>query len=460
MNKLSVIILAAGKGKRMASETPKVLHPLAGIPILARVIRTAEALEPRKIFVVSGNGGDQVREQLKSFAVNWVTQEEQLGTAHAVLQALPYCDPDDRVLILYGDVPLISLATLQNLLEQTPELGLGLIVAEPKDPTGLGRIIRDHQGNIIKIVEHKDANNDELLIREINTGIMTAGAAQLMAWLPKIKKANRQQEFYLTDVVALSVAEGKNVTGVLAKEPEEVQGINDRFELATLERYFQRTAAKRWCLAGVTIADPNRFDVRGDDIMIGKDVYIDVNVVMTGKIRIANKTSIGANVVLKNVEIGEGVVIHPNTIIEDAIIEQDCQVGPFARIRPGTVLKSGAKVGNFVELKKTVLGKNSKAPHLTYLGDALIGESVNVGAGTITCNYDGANKWQTTIEDGAFIGSNTSLVAPVTIQKGATIGAGSTITADAPADQLTLTRAPQKSIEGWRRPTKKKIQHD
>lgn len=453
---LSVIILAAGKGKRMSSSLPKVLHRLAGIPLLERVVNTAKTLHPDTLHVVYGNGGSAVRQALDYLPVNWVEQEKQLGTGHAVLQALPHCQDRDRVLILYGDVPLISAETLQKLLDTTSLNDLGLVVAELEDPTGFGRIIRDQQGNIIDIVEQKDATPEQLKIREINTGIMTASAAHLKKWLPQLKNTNQQKEYYLTDIVALAVAGGCQVNGVRTPQSSEVQGINDRWELAKLERYHQYQVAKKLALAGVTIRDPNRIDVRGDDIQIGQDVTMDINVVMEGKIRIGNQSTIGPNVYLKNVVIGDNVNILANSVVEDAIVGNDCQVGPFARIRPGSILETGAKVGNFVEMKKTTLGAGSKAPHLTYLGDATIGCNVNIGAGTITCNYDGVNKWPTTIEDNVFIGSNTSLVAPLTIGKGATIGAGSTITKNTPAEQLTIARMTQKTILNWKRPQKKK----
>lgn len=453
---LSVVILAAGKGKRMASNMPKILHPLGGIPLLERVVNTVQALKVDKIHVVYGNGGSAVRDELNYLPVHWVEQQELLGTGHAVLQALPHCQDNDQVLVLYGDVPLISLKTLRHLLESTPRSGLGLVVAELKNPTGLGRIIRNEMGNIIRIVEHKDATPMQLKIHEINTGIMIAQARHLKNWLPKLKNSNRQKEYYLTDAVALAVADGYPVGGIMAHCPEEVQGVNDRWELANLERYFQRTMAKKLALAGATIIDPRRLDVRGDDVHVAHDVTIDVNVVLEGKIRIGKNSKIGPHVVLKNVTLGNNVEIRANTVIEDATIASNCIVGPFAHIRPGSVLEKNVKIGNFVEIKKTTLGVGSKANHLTYLGDTTIGSHVNIGAGTITCNYDGTNKWRTTIKDYAFIGSNTALVAPVIIAEGATIGAGSTITQNAPANQLTIGRARQHTVDNWQRPDTKK----
>lgn len=453
---LSVVILAAGKGKRMASNMPKILHSLGGIPLLERVVNTVQALKVDKIHVVYGNGGSAVRDELNYLPVHWVEQQELLGTGHAVLQALPHCQDNDQVLVLYGDVPLISLKTLRHLLESTPRSGLGLVVAELKNPTGLGRIIRNEMGNIIRIVEHKDATPMQLKIHEINTGIMIAQARHLKNWLPKLKNSNRQKEYYLTDAVALAVADGYPVGGIMAHCPEEVQGVNDRWELANLERYFQRTMAKKLALAGATIIDPRRLDVRGDDVHVAHDVTIDVNVVLEGKIRIGKNSKIGPHVVLKNVTLGNNVEIRANTVIEDATIASNCIVGPFAHIRPGSVLEKNVKIGNFVEIKKTTLGVGSKANHLTYLGDTTIGSHVNIGAGTITCNYDGTNKWRTTIKDYAFIGSNTALVAPVIIAEGATIGAGSTITQNAPANQLTIGRARQHTVDNWQRPDTKK----
>jgi len=453
---LNVVILAAGKGKRMASSVPKILHHLGGIPLLEHVVKTAQALKTEKIHVVYGNGGSAVRDELDYLPVHWIQQKEQLGTGHAVLQALPHCDDDDQVLVLYGDVPLISLKTLCDLLESTPHSGLGLVVAEPNNPKGLGRIIRNEMGNIIGIVEHKDSTSAQLKIREINTGIMIAQARHLKNWLPKLKNLNRQKEYYLTDVVAMAVGDGHPVGGIMAHCWEEVQGVNDRWELANLERYYQRTMAKKLALAGATLIDFNRLDVRGDDVQVGHDVIIDVNVVLEGKVKIGKNSKIGPHVFLKNVTIGDNVEILSNTVIEDAIIANNCMIGPFARIRPGTVLQEDVKIGNFVETKKTKMGHGSKANHLAYLGDTIIGSHVNIGAGTITCNYDGANKWQTTIKDYVFIGANNTLVAPVTIAEGATIGAGSTITQDVPANRLTVGRARQRIVNNWKRPTKKK----
>ncbi|WP_304985656.1 bifunctional UDP-N-acetylglucosamine diphosphorylase/glucosamine-1-phosphate N-acetyltransferase GlmU [Coxiella-like endosymbiont] len=448
---LSVVILAAGKGKRMTSNIPKVLHSLGGVPLLERVVKTAQTLNADTIHVVYGNGGKQVREKLGYLPVNWVEQEKQLGTGHALLQAIPFCHDDDQILVLYGDVPLISSETLTGLLQNTPPNGLGLVVSELPDPRRFGRIIRDECGNIISIVEYRDSNDQQRKICEINTGILTASAKNLKNWLARLTNNNCQQEYYLTDTVALAVAAGCPVKSVKPSFCEEAQGVNDRWELIYLERYYQHLIVKKLALSGVTIADPDRIDIRGEKIQVSHDVFIDVNVVLEGEIQLGANVRIGPNVILKNVIIGNDTEIYANSIIEGARIAAHCSVGPFARIRSDSVLEKGAKVGNFVEIKKTILGPNSKANHLTYLGDASIGKNVNIGAGTITCNYDGVNKWETKIEDGAFIGSNTSLVAPLIVGKEATIGAGSTITQNVPPHQLTLARKRQSTIKDWRR---------
>lgn len=450
---LCIVILAAGKGKRMMTDMPKVLHTVGGIPLLEHVVKTAKSLNPDAIHVIYGNGGVFVTDKLHHLLVHWIEQEQQLGTGHAVLQALPECQDHDQVLVLYGDVPLISARTLRQLLQETPPNGLGLIIAELDDPTGFGRIIRNEMGNIISIVEHKDASVQQRSIHEINTGILTTSARHLKNWLPRLKNKNKQREYYLTDIVALAVKDGYPVGGVLAHCQEEIQGVNDLWQLACLERYYQQMQAKRLTYSGVTIRDPSRLFVRGHT-NIESDVILDVNVILEGDVSIGKNSYVGPHVILRDVEIGENVEILANSIVEGAKIAEGCSIGPFARIRPGTIIEKKAKVGNFVEIKKTVLGENSKANHLTYLGDAVIGKEVNIGAGTITCNYDGLQKWPTCIGDKAFIGSNTSLVAPITIGDAATIGAGSTITQDAPKNQLTLGRARQCSIEGWNAPKK------
>jgi len=454
---LQVVILAAGQGKRMASDTPKILHALGGISLLERVVNTARLLKSEAIHVVYGNGsGKRVRKELAHLPVNWVEQADQLGTGHAVLQTLPFFkNDDDRVLILYADVPLISLETLQDLLARTPDNGLGLIIAEPENPSGLGRIIRNESGHIVRIVEDKDATKEQRLIREINSGILSTSVRHLKNWLPKLSNTNQQKEYYLTDAIALAATNRHPIGDVMARCFEEVQGVNDRLQLATLERFYQQFIAKKLLLEGVTIIDPMRIDIRGEDIQIGRDTVIDINVILEGCIRVGSNVRIGPHVFLKNVSIEQDTDIYANSVIEGATIGPHCQIGPFARLRPGTVIEANARVGNFVEVKNSTLGIGSKANHLSYLGDADIGNQVNIGAGTITCNYDGVNKWPTIIEDEAFIGSNVSLVAPIKIGRRATIGAGSTITRDAAEERLTLARARQIEIDGWERPQKK-----
>ncbi len=447
--KLHIIILAAGKGKRMMSDLPKVLHPLGGKSLLERVITTALQLNPQTIHVVYGNGGSQVADCLQHMPVQWVEQTQLLGTGHAVMQALPFCDDDEQVLILYGDVPLISVDSLNNLFANNQEK-VGLIVAELANPNGFGRIIRNNQGDIIGIVEQKDANEQQLAIQEINTGIMTAPVHCLKRWLPQVKNTNKQQEYYLTDIIALAAEEGLSVYGYKTPCNEETKGVNDRLELASLERYYQKQLAISLMNQGVTIADPLRIDIRGE-VSVATDVFLDINVILEGKVTIGKNSRIGPNVCLKNAEIGDNVEILANCVIEGAVIAENCQIGPFARIRPDTKLAAAVKIGNFVEVKKSILGSGSKANHLSYLGDATIGAQVNIGAGTITCNYDGKNKHPTHIGDGAFIGSNTSLIAPIKVGANATIGAGSTITREAPADILTVARARQATIKNWKR---------
>lgn len=451
---LSVIILAAGQGKRMQTDIPKVLHSIGGIPLLERVIRTAENLQAKDIYVVYGNGGSKLRDILQHANVHWIEQHQQLGTGHAVLQVLPKITDNARVLVLYGDVPLISKPTLNKLLTDIPEKALGILIAERDNPTGYGRIIRDKNHEIIAIIEQKDATPQQQKIKEINTGILTTTAKNLENWLPRVANKNSQGEYYLTDIVALAVADGCPVIGVNSYCMEETQGVNDRCELARLERYYQQQQAQYLMLQGVTLMDPLRFDLRGE-LMAEKDITIDINVIIEGKVSIGSGSKIGPNTLLRNVTIGNNVEIKANCVIEDAIIESACVIGPFARIRPKTHLKENVHIGNFVEIKNSEIDKNSKAQHLAYVGDATIGENVNVGAGVITCNYDGVNKYRTIIEDGAFIGSDSQLVAPVTIGEGAYIGSGSTITTDAPPGKLTLGRAKQVTIEKWRPPKKK-----
>lgn len=447
---LHILILAAGNGKRMRSTLPKVLHPLAGQPILAHVIKTAQQLNPKQIHVVYGSGGNTVADYFPQFDLHWVKQPEQLGTADAVAQALPFIADEDRVLILYGDVPLIRVATLQNLLQQAPDNGIGLLVADFADPHGLGRIIRNDQQEIVAIVEQRDANPHQAAISEINTGILTCSAGLLKKWLPSVDNNNQQSEFYLTDIIAIAVQENRPVQGVMVTPNWHSQGINDRTQLAQLERLYQNERAQELLANGVSFIDPNRFDLRGE-LLTGQDIIIDVNVVLEGKVSLGNNVKIEPNCIIRNSVIGDNSLIKANSVIEDSVIENDCQVGPFARLRPGTHLKSQAHVGNFVEVKNSLLGVGVKAGHLSYIGDATLGEHVNVGAGTITCNYDGKNKHQTIIGDRCFIGSNTSLVAPLTVGEDAIIGAGSTITKDAPAGELTVGRSLQKTVHGWKK---------
>ena len=448
---LQIIILAAGSGTRMKSKTPKVLHQIGGIPMLERVVMTSSSLNPDQIHIIYGSGGDKVKSALDYLDVNWVYQEEQLGTAHAVEQAIPFCLPHDKILVLYADVPLISKETLQELLEQTDK-GLSLIVASLENPDGLGRIVRNNMGHIVSVVEHKDASPEELKIKEINTGILCGRTDLVKRLLAKVENKNAQKEYYLPDIISFAVAEGVHVGGVATNCVKEVTGVNTRWQLAQLERYYQRQVAKQFCDSGVTVIDPDRLDVRGNDINIAQDVTLEANILLDGTIEIGEGCHIGPNVVLRNTKLGENVKILPHSVVEGAVIANDVSIGPFARIRPTTFVASGAKIGNFVEVKNAKIAAGVKAGHLSYLGDAEIGEKVNIGAGTITCNYDGINKHKTKIGAGAFIGSNTSLVAPVNIGAKATIGAGSVISKDAPAGQLTLTRASQKTIAGWQAP--------
>lgn len=448
---LKIIILAAGQGKRMHSDLPKVLHPLAGKPMLQWVIEAAEQLRPAAIHVIHGHGGECVRQQFAHAHVNWIEQSEQLGTGHAVAQALPYLDADDQVLVLYGDVPLISVLTLQRLHQSTPKQALGLLIATLAEPYGLGRILRNQQGEIIAIIEEKDATESQRSIKEIFSGILLVPAQKLHCWLPQLNAHNAQGEYYLTDIVKFAVAEKMPVTSVMTDYPQEIYGINSRVQLIALERHYQSRLAEQLMAQGVTIMDPLRFDVRGT-LQVGKDVTIDNNVLFEGEVIIGSHCYIGPNCVVKNSVIGDHVEIKANTVVEQASIQANCSIGPFARVRPGTQLAEGVKIGNFVELKQAVVGSQSKINHLSYIGDAEIGREVNIGAGTITCNYDGVNKHLTRIEDHAFIGSNTALVAPVVIGKKAFIGAGSTITKAAPAGKLSLSRSKQLCIPDWQPP--------
>lgn len=454
--KLSIIILAAGQGKRMFSAKPKVLHRLAGKPLLQHVIKQAQALQPENLCVIYGHGGDQVLDYFKdSTGITWIEQKEQLGTGHAVQQALPFLNGHHRVLILVGDAPLVSPETLSRLVETTQSSELGWVTALLQNPTGFGRIIRDHQRKPIAIVEEKDATDEQRAVREINTGICLIPVSELKRWVGALNNKNEQKEYYLTDVFSMAVDEGIPIQTILAQSETEVLGINDPVQLAYLERAYQHQQAERLMLAGLTLLDPKRFDLRGN-LQFGKDVVIDINVLLEGEIVMGSNCYIGPNVILKNVKLGDHVRIEANSVMEDALVRENCVVGPFARIRPGTVLNRNARVGNFVEIKKSELGEGSKANHLTYLGDATIGKDVNIGAGTITCNYDGVYKHHTIIEDEVFIGSNTALVAPVKIERGATIGAGSTITRSAPANKLTLARSRQVTLDHWEKPKRKR----
>ncbi len=451
---ISVVILAAGKGTRMHSRLPKVLQPLASRPLLEHVVTTAESLAANSICVVYGHGAETVQEHFAGRDLNWALQEPQLGTGHAVQQAMPHLKSDEIAVILYGDVPLVRPETVQRLAGAATA-GPAILTVVEADPTGYGRIIRNPEGAVVQIVEEKDANDEQRRINEVNTGLLACPVHLLGPWLDALKADNAQGEYYLTDVVASAVADGVKVGAVRADSGAEVMGINDKAQLAVAERAYQQRQADRLLAAGVTLADPARLDVRGT-VTAGSDVFVDVNVVFSGAVELGDDVQIGPNCVIGNAKIAAGSVIHANSVIEDALVGRNCSVGPFARLRPQAEMKDGARVGNFVEMKKTTLGAGSKANHLTYLGDAIIGDGVNIGCGTITCNYDGANKYQTIIGDNAFIGSGVELVAPVEVGAGATVGAGSTIGKDAPAGELTLERSRQRTISGWQRPVKKK----
>ncbi|HUE92589.1 bifunctional UDP-N-acetylglucosamine diphosphorylase/glucosamine-1-phosphate N-acetyltransferase GlmU [Pseudomonas sp.] len=450
---LDIVILAAGQGTRMRSALPKVLHPVAGKSMLGHVIDTARLLKPQGIHVVIGHGAERVRERLAADDLNFVLQSEQLGTGHAVAQALPALSAE-RVLILYGDVPLIEVETLQRLLQQVSEQQLGLLTVNLNDPTGYGRIVRDEAGVVKAIVEHKDASAEQRLISEGNTGILAVPGKRLGDWLGRLSNSNAQGEYYLTDVIAMAAADGLVVATEQATDEMEVLGANDRIQLAQLERHYQYRAARRLMLQGVTLIDPARFDLRGE-VTVGRDVSIDINVILEGQVVIEDFVSIGPNCVIKNSTLRRGAIVKANSHLEGAEVGEGADCGPFARLRPGSVLGAKAHVGNFVELKNAVLGEGAKAGHLSYLGDAEIGARTNIGAGTITCNYDGANKHRTVLGEDVFIGSNSALVAPVTLGDGTTTGAGSVITSDVPANTLAVGRAKQRNIEGWKRPTKK-----
>jgi len=450
---LDIVILAAGQGTRMRSALPKVLHPVAGQSMLGHVIATARQLSPKRIHVVIGHGAEKVRERLAADDLNFVVQAEQLGTGHAVAQAVPELTAE-RVLILYGDVPLIEAATLERLLGKVDERQIALLTVRLDDPTGYGRILRDGQGVVQAIVEHKDASAEQRLITEGNTGILAVPGDRLGDWLGRLSNSNAQGEYYLTDVIAMAVADGLTVATEQPLDAMEVQGANDRIQLAELERHYQQRAARRLMAQGVTLRDPARFDLRGE-VTVGRDVLIDVNVILEGEVVIEDGVEIGPNCVIANSKLRRGAVVKANSHLDGAELGEGADCGPFARLRPGAVLGAKAHVGNFVEVKNSRLGDGAKAGHLAYLGDADIGTQTNIGAGTITCNYDGANKYRTVIGKDVFVGSNSSLVAPVALGDGATTGAGSVITADVPANTLALGRARQALIEGWTRPQKK-----
>ena len=453
MTKLSVVILAAGKGTRMYSDLPKVLHNIAGKPMVKHVIDTVKQLHPQNIHLIYGHGGDVMQARLKDEPVNWVLQKEQLGTGHAMQQAAPFFHDDENILMLYGDGPLITLETLQKLIAAKPNHGIALLTVDLLNPTGYGRILRQ-DGNVVGIVEQKDANAEQLKITEVNTGVMVSDGASFKKWLARLDNNNAQGEYYMTDVIGLANQDGFQVTAVQADDIMEVEGANNRLQLAALERYYQRKQADKLLLAGVMLIDPARFDLRGK-LEHGKDVEIDVNVIIEGEVKLGDRVRIGAGCVLKNCVIGDDVEIKPYSVIEDATIGERAAIGPFSRLRPGAELAAETHIGNFVEIKKAQIGKGSKVNHLTYVGDAEIGSNCNIGAGVITCNYDGANKFKTIIGDNVFVGSDSQLVAPVRLANGSTIGAGSTITNDVNENELVISRVRQQHIQGWKRPTKK-----
>ena len=452
--KITTIILAAGKGTRMCSELPKILHKIANRPLLQHVYDMSSDLENNTIKIVIGHGAELVTEALSHLEADWIEQKQQLGTGHAVQQTSDQIADSDTVLILYGDVPLLKLTTVKLLINNVNDRSLALLTVNLADPSGYGRIIRNDAGQVTKIIEEKDATPDQKKINEVNTGIMAVQGKQLKKWLSRLNNSNAQGEYYLTDVIEMAVADQINIVTSWPETEDEVLGVNNRMQLSYLERIYQQEQANSLMARGVTLRDPMRFDQRGTLESLGQDIEIDINVILEGKNSIGSHVKIGANTTIKNSIIGDNVEILANCIIEDATIGQGSKIGPFARLRPESVLANDVHIGNFVEIKKSSVASGSKINHLSYIGDTTVGSKVNIGAGTITCNYDGANKFRTIIEDGAFIGSNSQLVAPVTIGKNATIGAGSTITKDSPEDQLTLCRAKQTSISGWQRPVK------
>lgn len=449
------IILAAGQGTRMRSALPKVLHPIAGKPMLQHVIEACQSLDATSLAVVYGHGGDLVRERITTSSLHWVLQAEQKGTGHAVAQAIDLVQDSDIVLIAYGDVPLIRSTTLQSLAHGLQDAALCILTTVLSEPKGYGRMVRNTEGQVQAIVEEKDASPEQRLIQEVNTGFMAARGGDFKRWLQQLTPQNAQGEYYLTDCVGLAVSEGGKINTVLCTDAVEVEGANNRVQLARLERACQARQVEALMLAGATVADPARLDIRGS-VTVGQDVFIDINVLLLGKVSIGNNVTIEANCVIQDTEIGDNTHVKSHSVLENTVVGQHCDIGPFARLRPDTVLKDKAKIGNFVETKKAIIGKGSKVNHLSYIGDTVMGADVNIGAGTITCNYDGANKHKTIIGDHVFVGSCTQLVAPVELGEGATIGAGSTITKNAPAGELTLSRAKQMTLKGWVRPTKEK----
>lgn len=454
MSKLNIVILAAGLGKRMHSALPKVLHPLAGKSLLGHVLDTARALSPQRVCVVYGHGGEAVPRAIGDESLTWVQQSPQLGTGHALMQALPHLDNTGMTLVLYGDVPLTGIETLKGLIAMAGEKNLALLTVELADPAGYGRIVRDEREAIVAIVEEKDASKSQRQIREINTGIMVIPNQHLHGWLHKLGNNNAQKEYYLTDIVAMAVKGGVKVDAAHPAHAWETIGVNSKTQLAELERIHQNECAKKLLDQGVTLADMTRIDIRGR-LDCGRDVEIDINCIFEGHVQLDDGVKVGAHSILRNVKVAAGAAIAPFSLIESAEIGKNCRIGPYARIRPGTTLASDVHIGNFVEVKNSSIAAGSKANHLSYIGDSVVGKNVNIGAGTITCNYDGANKYQTIIEDDVFVGSDTQLVAPVRVAQGSTIGAGSTITKDTPPETLTLSRAKQMSIDGWKRPVKK-----
>ncbi|MCG7491250.1 bifunctional UDP-N-acetylglucosamine diphosphorylase/glucosamine-1-phosphate N-acetyltransferase GlmU [Vibrio sp. Of14-4] len=451
--KFSAVILAAGKGTRMYSNKPKVLHTLAGKPMVKHVIDTCKGIGAQNVHLVYGHGGDQMQTVLSKESVNWVLQAEQLGTGHAVDQASPQFEDDEKVLILYGDVPLISEETLASLLDAQPTGGIALLTVVLDNPTGYGRIVRKN-GPVVAIVEQKDATEEQKLIKEINTGVMVATGRDLKRWLSGLSNDNAQGEYYLTDVIAAAHSEGRAVEAVHPISAIEVEGVNDRAQLARLERAFQQAQAQKLLEQGVMLRDPARFDLRGE-LQCGMDCEIDTNVIIEGKVTLGDNVFIGTGSVLKDCEIDDNTLVRPYSVIEGATVGEDCTVGPFTRLRPGAEMRNNSHVGNFVEVKNTLVGEGSKANHLTYLGDAEIGKRTNIGAGTITCNYDGVNKFKTIIGNDVFIGSDSQLVAPVSVADGATLGAGTTLTKDVEEGELVITRVKERVIQNWQRPTKK-----